>query len=144
MNSDSSKKKKKKLKFRGKKKKYYETLMAARDLLTKQIKYLENEALKSKSNSSGEKSGFSNHQADISTDYSIHNLELQLLSEDGNVLEEIEEALERLEDGTYGKCFDCRCEISDARLSAKPHSKFCIKCKTLREENGGENPLYEE
>jgi RNA polymerase-binding protein DksA len=44
-------------------------------------------------------------------------------------LSEIEDALERLNDGSYGKCESCGNEISSARLGAKPYATLCIHCQ---------------
>jgi RNA polymerase-binding protein DksA len=43
-------------------------------------------------------------------------------------LQEIIEALERIENGTYGKCENCNKEISIERLRANPSAKTCIEC----------------
>ena len=43
-------------------------------------------------------------------------------------LAEIEAALAKLEDGTYGKCEDCGEAIAPARLEAMPSARFCITC----------------
>ena len=42
---------------------------------------------------------------------------------------QIERALQRIEEGTYGKCARCGEEISDARLRAIPHTICCVKCQ---------------
>jgi DnaK suppressor protein len=44
-------------------------------------------------------------------------------------LSEIEEALERLNDGSYGKCENCGNDIAPARLGAKPYATLCIHCQ---------------
>jgi DnaK suppressor protein len=46
----------------------------------------------------------------------------------------IQEALGRIDDGTYGICEDCGKEISKQRLKARPVTTLCIDCKTLQEE----------
>ena len=47
-------------------------------------------------------------------------------------LQEINEALEKLESGTYGRCESCGGPISEARLEAMPAAKFCIDCASKR------------
>jgi RNA polymerase-binding transcription factor len=47
----------------------------------------------------------------------------------GNVLAEIDEALRRIEEGTYGTCTNCGGEIPAERLEALPHATQCIDCK---------------
>lgn len=44
-------------------------------------------------------------------------------------LDEVERALQRLEDGTYGVCARCGNEIPPARLEARPESTLCVDCK---------------
>ena len=61
-------------------------------------------------------------------------MELQLLSEDGDVLQLIDDAIERLHNGTYGRCLDCEQMIPEGRLRVRPHAIYCIKCKSKREE----------
>jgi DnaK suppressor protein len=48
-------------------------------------------------------------------------------------LNAIDAALHRLEDGTYGDCFDCGGEIAEARLRALPFTVRCIDCERARE-----------
>jgi RNA polymerase-binding transcription factor DksA len=47
-------------------------------------------------------------------------------------LEEVEEALAKIEAGTYGRCEDCGAEIGEARLEAHPSAKLCIACASKR------------
>lgn len=46
---------------------------------------------------------------------------------------EVTEALERIEQGTYGRCVDCGRQIPDARLQAVPYAACCIDCERRRE-----------
>ncbi len=48
-------------------------------------------------------------------------------------LEKMDEALRKLEDGTYGICSECGGEIEEARLKVMPFATFCVKCKSDRE-----------
>jgi DnaK suppressor protein len=56
------------------------------------------------------------------------DLEMSLESEERRRLREIDDALERVRLGTYGKCCECGQEISDARLEVIPYARFCIRC----------------
>lgn len=51
----------------------------------------------------------------------------------GGELTEIDEALDRLEDGVYGLCAECGLEIDEERLKVKPFAVFCVSCKTKKE-----------
>jgi len=63
--------------------------------------------------------------------------ELQVISKlsekEQEKLQEINEALKRIEDGVYGKCVVCGKEIEEKRLLAIPEAKKCIKCKAAEE-----------
>lgn len=56
-----------------------------------------------------------------------------LIANEENLLDQIEAALERIEEGTYGTCLDCNCKISKSRLNAIPYAALCIKCASERE-----------
>lgn len=58
--------------------------------------------------------------------------ELSLYQNAKNLLEQAEEGLERIADGTYGICADCGESIPVARLEALPHTKFCVTCSAAR------------
>ncbi len=51
-------------------------------------------------------------------------------------LAEIEEALKKIEDGTYGICEMCDEPISEERLKIKPYAKYCIICREIIEKEG--------
>ena len=128
--------------LRGKKKKYYDALMVTREQFMQQLNFHSSEALSNNQNA-GE-TGMSTHMADLGSDNARHDMELAMITNEGDALELIDEAIERLLSGSYGKCLDCSATISDDRLTAKPHARFCIACKTIREENGGVNPKYDD
>ncbi len=57
------------------------------------------------------------------------HIQLKLKQTDAKILQAIEEALWRIEKGTYGVCRDCGEPISEARLNAIPWTRVCITCK---------------
>ncbi len=126
--------------FRGDKKKSYDALMALRDRVCAQMKFHSDEALDAVKNSSGELTSMSTHMADAGSDNFLHDMELNLMTSEGNVIELIDEAIERLIDGDYGKCLDCGCDINPERLEAMPYAQCCIRCKSAREKNNGMPP----
>lgn len=126
--------------FTGKKKQYYQSLLQSRDIVLGQMQFHRDEALDC---SNSDKKGVTTHMADMGSDNSRHEMELHLLTEEGNVLELIEDALQRLGTDEFGKCQDCGEDISEARLEVKPYANYCIKCTTVREKNGGINPNLE-
>lgn len=71
-------------------------------------------------------------QGDMADQASGNNevhIQLKLKQTDAKILQAIEEALWRLEKGTYGICRDCGEQIADARLNAIPWTRVCISCK---------------
>lgn len=116
-------------------KKYFrELLMHARDSFGEQIQVHVDEALSSRKDSAGERAGMATHMADLGSDNFRHDFELGLLTDEVDVLEMIDEALQRIEDSEYGVCLDCGTIIPKERLEAKPYARYCTKCKSKREE----------
>src|SRR6188768_1015422 len=71
-------------------------------------------------------------QGDMADQASGNNevhIALKLRQTDAKILQAIEEALQRIERGTYGVCRDCGEPIAEARLHAIPWTRVCIKCK---------------
>lgn len=65
---------------------------------------------------------------------------------DIKLLREVQDALRRLEQGTYGVCYECEEPISGKRLDAVPWAKFCVSCQeriAARAEPGNEEELQE-
>ena len=86
---------------------------------------------------SGPGAGMATHMADLGSDNFQHDFELGLLSDEGTVIEMIDEALTRLEENEYGICIECGKEISPARLEVKPYARFCVACKSRKEATEG-------
>ncbi len=57
------------------------------------------------------------------------HIQLKVKQTDAKILQAIEEALQRIEDGTFGLCRDCGEEVAAARLNAIPWTRVCIDCK---------------
>jgi DnaK suppressor protein len=130
------------LKLPPKKKKYYDALMEIREQIARQMEFHSSEALANNHNA-GEK-GMSTHMADLGSDNFLHDMELNMITQEGDVLETIDEAVERLISGDdYGICQDCGCDIGEERLMVKPYASFCVKCKAIREKNGGMRPDFD-
>jgi len=71
-------------------------------------------------------------QGDLADQASGNNevhIQLKLKQTDAKILQAIEEALWRMEKGTYGVCRDCGDPIAPARLNAIPWTRVCITCK---------------
>ena len=102
--------------------------------LFKGMTYLTNENLKkSQRDASGDLSGYTYHMADMASDVSERDLQLQLASGERELLLQIEEALKRMETGEYGMCLACGKKISKTRLKAIPHAQNCLECQRKEE-----------
>lgn len=75
--------------------------------------------------------------ADAAFDASGEEIASQLAELESKELAQIERALRRLKQGTYGLCETCSCKIPVARLNALPYSTMCIKCQRDLETEGG-------
>ncbi|HEY8505161.1 MAG TPA: TraR/DksA C4-type zinc finger protein [Gemmataceae bacterium] len=71
----------------------------------------------------------SGDSADVAFDAASDELASQLAEVEARELRQIERALVRLKQGTYGTCEACGGKIPVARLSALPYSTLCIKCQ---------------
>jgi len=84
--------------------------------------------------STGDISSYSYHMADQGTDAMEREKAFMFASRSGRLVYHIDEALRRIEEGTYGKCVICKKEIARTRLKAVPHARMCIECKSSEEE----------
>jgi DnaK suppressor protein len=75
--------------------------------------------------------------AESGTDMSDADREEAVLEATQGRRDRVQRALDRLDDGSYGRCVDCGRMLSDERLSARPEAERCVDCQSARE-NGGE------
>ena len=75
------------------------------------------------------------HLADTATETVEREIGNTLEEHDERVLDAIDAALRRMDDGTYGKCVNCGAPIPEERLEAMPWATLCIDCKR-KEERG--------
>jgi len=71
---------------------------------------------------------------DRATQESDRTFELRIRDRERKLVNKIKEALERLDDGTFGICEECGEEIGEGRLKARPVTTLCINCKMEAEE----------
>ena len=63
------------------------------------------------------------------------NFAIRLRERERKLLKKIDEAIERIEKGTFGICDGCGEEIGYSRIKARPVTTYCIECKTQQEED---------
>src|SRR3954454_23781036 len=116
-------------KIKGEWVKFYERLLELREQLLRQMNGLAKE-------SAQEMAGYSLHMADSGTDNFDRDFALSLLSSDQDAIYEIEEALKRIEKGTYGVCKLRMKPIPRARLEAIPWTRFTVTAQAQLEKEG--------
>jgi DnaK suppressor protein len=109
--------------------KYYRNLLDLRERLLHQMSGLAKE-------SAEEMASYSLHMADSGTDNFDRDFALSLLSADQDAIYEIEEALKRIEKGTYGVCELTGKHIPKARLDAIPWTRFTVDAQAQLERDG--------
>lgn len=109
--------------------KYYRNLLDLRERLLNQMSGLARE-------SAEEMSSYSLHMADSGTDNFDRDFALSLLSADQDAVYEIEEALKRIEKGTFGVCELTGKQIPRARLDAIPWTRFTVEAQAQLEREG--------
>ena len=71
---------------------------------------------------------------ELGSDNAEQELTLTLLGSDENTLDQIEAAIQRIEDGGYGRCEKCGEQIPKSRLDAIPYAADCVQCASKQEE----------
>jgi YteA family regulatory protein len=92
---------------------------------------VEQDSASSQQEETSELSNYDQHPADIATELFERERDLALEENDRDALEQIAEALKKIENGTYGKCERCHKPIAPARLEALPYATLCIECASL-------------
>ena len=110
--------------------KYKELLLNKRAQVGGDLSHIsENTLNKSARDASGDLSGYSYHMADQATDDYDRDFSLGRATSEQKQLFSIDEAMKRIEDGTYGSCLECGRLIAKKRLKALPQSELCIECQ---------------
>ena len=114
---------------------FKQLLLEKRREIFNSVSQIENEALKkSRLDATGDLSSMPIHMADIGTDNYEQEFVLELMDSERKLLEEIDNALNRIEEGTYGICEATGKPIAKARLEAKPWAKYCVEYARMLEQ----------
>jgi len=109
--------------------KYRQRLEDLKNRLRGDLNGLTAEALrKTGGEASGNLSNAPVHMADLGTDNFEQEMSMTLLENNQQILDEIDSALKRIDDGTFGKCEECGQDIGGGRLQALPYARYCIDC----------------
>jgi len=109
-----------------KKKKYY------KELLTRRLNELLSEANKTVSGMTDQRENFPD-PTDRATMESDRNFTLRIRDRERKLIAKIRDALDKIEEDTFGVCEECGGEISAKRLEARPVTSLCIECKKKQE-----------
>jgi RNA polymerase-binding transcription factor DksA len=108
---------------------YRKSLTDLRDRLHDDVSHLAGEALRQdERGAGGTSSAMPIHMADAGSDAFEQENTLNLLANQEQVLEEIGAALDRIKEGTFGRCEECEKDIPPARLEVLPYARYCVSC----------------
>ena len=109
-------------------------ILQLKEEIIAEIKHIADDTLKkSQKEASGDISGYTYHMADVATDTYDREFSLGIASNEREILYELDDALKRIEEGTYGICEDCKTMIAKKRLVAVPYARLCVKCQVKKE-----------
>jgi RNA polymerase-binding protein DksA len=109
-------------------------ILAKKEDILDGIKHISDDTLKkSQKEAAGDISGYTYHMADIATDTYDREFSLGLASSERELLYELEDALKKIEDGSFGVCEQCKAIITKTRLKAIPQARLCVKCQEKKE-----------
>ena len=114
---------------------FRELLLGRRRAVVEAIDYLHKEHPGSLEEETGElvSGSADQHMADTATETVDREIDYTLEETDGRLLAAIDEALARIDAGTYGICVNCGAQIAPERLEAMPWATLCIDCKRKEE-----------
>jgi RNA polymerase-binding protein DksA len=112
---------------------FREALLEERTRVEAAIQNLHDENPGTLSEDAGEETAYDNHLADTATETYDRELDYTLEENSEHVLADIDAALKRITEGTYGICTNCGEPIALERLEALPWATLCIDCKRDRE-----------
>ena len=117
-------------------KRFRELLLAELEQIGEARRRLERAAREgSQRDSAGDLSAYSIHGADLGSDAMEREKDLLLAARGSHTAVRIEEALRRIDAGTYGTCEECAKPISEKRLELLPYAQLCARCQ-MKSERG--------
>jgi RNA polymerase-binding protein DksA len=110
-----------------------ERLLALRARLQGDMTQMSDNALNKEHNMT---TSMPNHMAELASGNFDQEFTLSLLGSEEDALEQIEAAIERIENGSYGECGTCGVKIPKSRLEAIPYAAQCVRCASQQEDHG--------
>lgn len=110
-------------------------LLKTMDRLDKERQLIKEESMQP---SGGEMSGGISsvplHIGDLGSHEAEEDAELRLVENEEYLMKEINDALDRIEQGSFGRCESCRHDIPKERLAVVPYTRYCVSCATTQEQ----------
>ena len=124
-----------KKKFNRKELEYFKKLiLKIKEKILDEIKHISEDTLKkSQKDAAGDISGYTYHMADVASDTYDREFSLGLASNERQSLYELDDALKKMEEGTFGICEECKSLITKTRLNVVPFTRLCVKCQEKKE-----------
>lgn len=117
---------------------FKELLIKKKAEVAKSIEHIANDQLKtSQRDAAGDLSAYSLHMADMATDNYEREFALNLANNEQKVIHRIDEAIEKVDAGTFGLCEVCGKKIAKVRLKAVPYAELCVPCQEDQEKKKG-------
>jgi len=109
-------------------------LLKKRKELMAQMEFIKESEMKATlKEATGDHSAYAFHMADQGTDTMEREKNLFYAQRDGRLLYHIDQALDRIDEESFGLCHVCKKAIGRERLEAVPHARMCIECKSKEE-----------
>ena len=115
---------------------YRDLLVAIRARLRGDVTSMAHAALRKSGAEGADGNSMPIHMAELGSENFEQEFTLSLLANEEGRLDMIENALQRIEDGSYGMCEECDGVISKTRLNALPYTPVCIRCAETRDMGG--------
>jgi RNA polymerase-binding transcription factor DksA len=119
-------------------KQYEKILLEVREREKNQLDQIQEDLERTQVDSSHDLSAFPFHRADLGTDTAAREKNSILVTVEGDILYEIDQALRKIYDKSYGFCENCSKMISKKRLEAVPYARLCITCQEIIEKEKSE------
>lgn len=122
-------------KFNKKELDYFRKLiLKMKEKILDEIKHISEDTLKkSQKDAAGDISGYTYHMADVASDTYDREFSLGLASNERQSLYELDDAIKKIEEGTFGICEECKSLITKTRLKVVPFARLCVKCQEKKE-----------
>ncbi len=122
-------------KFNKKELDYFRKLiLEMKEKILDEIKHISEDTLKkSQKDAAGDISGYTYHMADVASDSYDREFSLGLASNERQSLYELDDAIKKIEEGTFGICEECKSLITKTRLKVVPFARLCVKCQEKKE-----------